>query len=209
MKLLVYVLTAIFLSGCSTHSIQEQDGTKLVVWDSNLSAGVSPASGQKMCMQLAITSEDKQTKNDVAVNDTLVKAIANLPSNPSDSELVRVRNEIIKATRALNVSTEKTSFLIAGGFYLCQLQMNGMKDEIVANLADKWLLYASSLDAQTTTKQETVKKAGGTPVTTTTTTTLLSGPAKGVTVGEAGLAPQEPVIPQDPVLPVQPVEPEQ
>ncbi|ELI6420909.1 hypothetical protein ACET6Z_00915 [Aeromonas veronii] len=209
MKLLVYVLTAIFLSGCSTHSIQEKNGTKLVVWDSNLSAGVSPAPGQKMCMQLAITSEDKQTKNDISVNDTIVKAIANLPSNPSNSDLVKVKNEIIQATRALNVSTEKTSFLIAGGFYLCQLQMNGMKDEIVANLADKWLLYASSLDAQTTTKQETVKKSGGTPVTTTTTTTLLSGPTKGVTVGDGGVVPQEPVIPQSPVLPVSPVVPGQ
>ncbi|HDZ8829498.1 TPA: hypothetical protein RUX02_001783 [Aeromonas dhakensis] len=208
MRLLSCMLFTLILFGCSTYSIQEKNGTSLVVWDSNLSAGVSPAAGRKMCMQLAITSEDKQTKNDVAVNDTIVTAITSLPKNPTDSELVRVKNEIIKASKALNVSTEKTSFLIAGGFYLCQLQMNGMKDEIVASLADKWLLYASSLDAQTTTKQETVEKSGGAPVTTTTTTTLLSGPAKVVTVGDDAAVPQEPVKPQEPVSPVQPVIPE-
>ncbi|WP_421261351.1 hypothetical protein [Aeromonas jandaei] len=145
MKLLVYVLTAMFLSGCSTHSIQEKNGTELVVWDSNLSAGVTPAAGQKMCMQLAITSENKQTKNDVVVNDSIANLIkAGVPRDKAE-EMLKIQNESMKLSKAINVSTERTSFLIAGGFYLCQLQMNGMKEELVADLASKWLLYSSNL----------------------------------------------------------------
>ncbi|WFO49737.1 hypothetical protein [Aeromonas veronii] len=178
MKLLMCILITIFVSGCSTHSIQNNNGAKLVVWDSNLSAGVSPAPGQKMCMQLAITSENKQTKNDVVVNDSVANLIkAGLPREKAE-EMVRIQYESIKLSQAINVSTEKTSFLIAGGFYLCQLQMNGMPNEIVAGLAEKWLSYASNLESKTTVTQkaEESNKGTGEQIVTTKTVTEIKAP---------------------------------
>lgn len=178
MKLLMCILITIVVSGCSTHSIQNNNGAKLVVWDSNLSAGVSPAPGQKMCMQLAITSENKQTKNDVVVNDSVANLIkAGLPREKAE-EMVRIQYESIKLSQAINVSTEKTSFLIAGGFYLCQLQMNGMPNEIVAGLAEKWLSYASNLESKTTVTQkaEESNKGTGEQIVTTKTVTEIKAP---------------------------------
>ncbi|MDR6993476.1 hypothetical protein J2Y65_000100 [Aeromonas salmonicida] len=175
MRLLLCILLTLFSFGCSTYSIQEKNGSSLIVWDSDLSAGVSPSAGRKMCMQLAITSENKQTKNDVVINDSIANLIrAGLPREKAE-EMVKIQNETIKLSQALNVSTEKTSFLIAGGFYLCQLQMNGMDDQIVANLAEKWLLYASNLEAKTTVTQRTDGNnlGSGGPVVTTKSVTEL------------------------------------
>ncbi|MDX7830021.1 MULTISPECIES: hypothetical protein [Aeromonas] len=178
MKSLIYISIMMLISGCSTHAIQNNNGAKLVVWDSNLSAGVSPAPGQKMCMQLAITSENKQTKNDVVVNDSVANLIkAGFPREKAE-EMVRIQYESIKLSQAINVSTEKTSFLIAGGFYLCQLQMNGMPNEIVAGLAEKWLSYASNLESKTTVTQkaEESNKGTGEQIVTTKTVTEIKAP---------------------------------
>jgi hypothetical protein len=172
------MLGTLFLFGCSTYSIQEKNGSSLIVWDSDLSAGVSPAAGRKMCMQLAITSENKQTKNDVVINDSIANLIrAGLPKDKAE-EMVKIQNETIKLSQALNVSTEKTSFLIAGGFYLCQLQMNGMPNDVVAGLAEKWLSYASNLESKTTITQkaEENKSGNGEQIVTTKTVTEIKAP---------------------------------
>jgi hypothetical protein len=92
--------------------------------------------------------------------------------------MVKIQNETIKLSQALNVSTEKTSFLIAGGFYLCQLQMNGMPNDVVAGLAEKWLSYASNLESKTTITQkaEENKSGNGEQIVTTKTVTEIKAP---------------------------------
>lgn len=143
MNKFISILFFFVLSGCSSHSIQEKDGALLVSWDSNLSTGVMPPPGRKMCMQLAITDKNKQVDSDISVNDTVLKLMGITGAQSSD--LIKVSNSVINKSQALNVSTERTVFLSVGGFYLCQLQLNGLPDEMVANLAEKWLLYSSGL----------------------------------------------------------------
>jgi hypothetical protein len=173
---ITWVLLALILSGCGIRTASNQNGAYIMAWDSNMSAAVAPPVGRPMCMQFALTSEDKKNETDVKLTDAIGSVIYKLPTADANAkDLITVSNDLLKTTKALNVSTEKTAFLIAGGFYLCQLQMNGMDQKDVKELASEWLRLSSNL---ATTREVKTEADGKKPARTETTTTTTSGVAQ-------------------------------
>lgn len=182
------------LAGCGVQTHSENNGAYIMAWDSNLSAAVAPPANQKMCMQLALTSVDKKSNTNVSITDAIGNVIYKLPSgNTGNAEdIIKYSNDLLKTSKSLNVSTEKTAFLLAGGFYICQFQMNGMDSKDVKALASEWLRLSSSL---ATTKEEKFDAEGN--KTTTTTTSTTGNPA----VESAGSVPGVPSVPSIPSIP--------
>lgn len=147
MKYLLIIL-AMFVSGCGIQMAENKNGAMLMTWKNDLSAAVVPPVNRKMCIQMALTSVDKKSETEAKVTDAMLSLFGKLPQDKEPNDLATISTNLMKTTRALNVSTEKTAFLIAGGFYLCQLQMNGMDDKDVKELASKWLELSSKLAEQ-------------------------------------------------------------
>ncbi|MDD2761700.1 MAG: hypothetical protein PHH11_15590 [Methylomonas sp.] len=151
MNRLILIVLFFTLAGCSSiHSDFNDSGTSLMAWENNLSAAYSIPPGDKSserpkaCMKMALAMIDSSNKLDVSLSDALVKVLAGIPSSDS-KELLKVTSEIIQLSKAFNISTERTSFLLAGGFYLCQYQANGMSENNVKEVALKLIEAAAQL----------------------------------------------------------------
>lgn len=80
--------------------------------------------------------------------------------NGANNQLVVSASAI---ANALNVSSERTTFLMVGGFYLCQMQANGLDGEKLADATKLLIEKASSLTPNNVTpggpsKPESPKK---------------------------------------------------
>lgn len=128
------------LSGCAIHSTLNRSGAGIVAWKNDLSAAlVLPAVNEgervKACMQTALTMHDVSAKVEASASDAILQVMEIIPTQPTPQELARIRTSIKETAQALNISTERTSFLMVGGFYLCQLQANGLDNGATKEIA--------------------------------------------------------------------------
>ena len=153
MKMLCLAVLATLLSGCATHSRFNDTGAGIMAWRNDLSAAlVVPAanssSSPKACMQMALAMNDVNSKVTANLSDSVLKVFEKIPSNSTPEDVAKVNSELIKTAKALNVSTERTAFLLVGSFYLCQYQANGMSDANLASLATTLIKSAASIEVK-------------------------------------------------------------
>lgn len=154
MKVIYLTVAAVVLSGCATHSRFNKTGAGMMAWDNNLSAAfVVPAIDDKkdkpkLCMQMAMSINDLNYKATASLSEAALKIFEKIPKdavNASNDEILKISSEFIQTAKALQVSTERTSFLQVGGFYLCQFQANGMSEANVSALAATLINSAASI----------------------------------------------------------------
>lgn len=143
MKGMIALLSCYLLAGCTTYSKFSDTGAGLLAWDNDVSAGLIVPGGTtkvtapdgtttftatppKACMQWALAIKDIDSETRATMSDAILKLAQKVPSTATPQELLSVTNAITVTSRALNVSTERTVFLMVGSFYLCQLQANGL-----------------------------------------------------------------------------------
>lgn len=145
------LLSSLIVSCVSTHSKLNKSGAGIITWETDRSAAVIiPASenrGIQGCMQMALSMTDIHSQFEAGLSDSILKVIDQIPdpTNPSAEDLAKIKNEIEKTSKALNVSSERTSFLMVGSFYLCQLQANGMPHTEVKKLTATLINAAAGL----------------------------------------------------------------
>jgi hypothetical protein len=146
------VLISLSLSGCATHSEFNSTGAGVMAWKNDLSAAlIVPGNNSNLpraCMQMALTMNDINSKTSANISDSLLKVFSTIPKDATPSELAKFSNELTKTAKALNISTERTTFLLVGSFYLCQYQANGMTEANVKEIADTLIKTAGSIGAE-------------------------------------------------------------
>lgn len=100
-------------------------------------------------MQMALTMNDINSKTSANISDSLLKVFNSIPENATPSELAEISNELTKTAKALNISTERTTFLLVGSFYLCQFQANGMTEASVKEIAETLIQTAGGIGVET------------------------------------------------------------
>ena len=162
-KTLVIVL-AIGVSGCTSYfkrsvKIAEDNNGEfkgaVFVWEPDSNAAVVSKDGQT-CMQNALSISESDIELKASLNksaDVLAEQAKNKDINPEEKQaLASISSSIVRSAKELNVSTETTSFLNIGMFYLCQLEANeGLESQEVEALTKQLILSAASI--QTTSKQ--------------------------------------------------------
>ncbi|EPF2927910.1 hypothetical protein ACSL9C_000747 [Vibrio navarrensis] len=157
-KLLLATLSTSMLFGCSTHSEFSKTGAGLMAWDNDLSAAIIvPGQDNRpnACMQMAMTMRDTSSKVNANVSDALLKVVNQVPTNATPQELINLSSELTKTSKTLRTSTERTSFLLVGAFYLCQFQANGMSETNIKALADNLITTAGSIGNNESNQEKT------------------------------------------------------
>lgn len=136
MKNNILLIVILGLHGCSTldpiyfkrSSIAfDKNNTQgsMSVWNSDLSASIENRNG-KVCMQRAMTAKSFNRKTEAKFSDSILqmsKGIIN-NNNSTPKDLVNFQNEVKETLSLLTTSTERTTYLDIGLFYICQMAMN-------------------------------------------------------------------------------------
>ena len=154
LKLIFCIAIMVLLFGCATQSRTNKTGAGIFTWKTDRSAAITypaGAAGTKMpyargCMQMALSMTDSNSKIEAALSDSILKIIDKLPKNPKSEDLAKITTEIQRTSKALNKSTERTTFLMVGYFYLCQLQANGLSEDKVVTLGTAIVEGAANLE---------------------------------------------------------------
>jgi len=155
----IILLVSMLMAGCSTHTEFSSTGAGMMAWDNDLSAAlVVPGTNGKpnACMQMAMTMRDTTASTNANVSDAILKVVDKIPENPTPKQLASISSELAKTSKTLRTSTERTSFLLVGSFYICQFQANGMDPVSVAKLAQTLILTAGSINNETHLSQDDV-----------------------------------------------------
>lgn len=121
------------LAGCahtkrSSIAFVKESGGSLSIWDADMSAAVGYETGQ-ICMQraLAITTIDANATLQISEAIlALSKAVDTAYQQQTDPKALADLTASLKQTATLlTTSTERTTFLDLGMFYLCQISANG------------------------------------------------------------------------------------
>lgn len=161
MKKLMILSCMLFISGCSTYTEFSSTGAGMMAWDNDLSAAlIVPGDNrrQKACMQMAMTMRDTSSNVTANVSDAILKVVDKIPDNPTPQQLAEISSELTETSKALSTSTERTSFLLVGSFYLCQFQANGMSDDSIAQLAQTLIVTAGSINNETKLSKDDIEK---------------------------------------------------
>ena len=143
----------LFCGCCSTHSKMSDTGSGIFTWKTDRSAAVTYPAGKdgkikhsRACMQMALSMTDSSSKIEAAISDSILKIIEKIPDEPSASDLIKITSEIQKTSKALNKATERTTFLMIGSFYLCQLHANGLSENFIKELGKELIKAAADLE---------------------------------------------------------------
>ena len=144
-------IATLFCGCCSTHSKMSDTGSGIFTWKTDRSAAVTyPASGKighaRACMQMALSMTDSSSKIEAAISDSILKIIEKIPAEPTARDLIKITSEIQKTSKALNKATERTTFLMIGSFYLCQLHANGLSEDFIKELGKELIKAAADLE---------------------------------------------------------------
>ncbi|MDE2420068.1 MAG: hypothetical protein KGO49_02655 [Gammaproteobacteria bacterium] len=146
------IATTVALSGCAgQYWANGESGSKtgagVIHWDTNQSAAlvIPNGSSPKACTQIALTTDNDTKKTQANVSNSILSVISKIPPTSTPGDLVAITSELTKVSQALNTSTERTTYLQFGGFYICQLQANGLENDKVGTLMTA-LIAASTLN---------------------------------------------------------------
>ena len=147
-------IATLFCGCCSTHSKMSNSGSGIFTWKTDRSAAVTYPAGlpcgkikhARACMQMALNMTDSSSKIEAAISDSILKIIEKIPDEPTASDLAKITSEIQKTSKALNKATERTTFLLIGSFYLCQLHANGLSEDIIKELGKELIQAAAGLE---------------------------------------------------------------
>ncbi|MFH4749841.1 hypothetical protein WMQ67_26720 [Vibrio harveyi] len=148
MKNYILLISTAVMFGCSTHSEFSKTGAGMMAWDNDLSAALVNNNG-KTCMQMAMSMRDTSANATANVSDAILKVVDKIPDDPTPQELIKLSGELEKTSKTLRTSTERTSFLLVGSFYLCQFQANGMSEHNVKALANTLITTAGGIGSET------------------------------------------------------------
>ncbi len=144
MKLISIIAILSILSGCSTYfkksyiSITNKEdrtvGT-LFVWEPDTSAAVilnDPDGTVRACMQTALAIKTTDAEGDATLSEAILnlsKTAAKVSESQGDDAaksqaLAEISGSINQTANLLTTTTERTSFLNMGMFYICQLSAN-------------------------------------------------------------------------------------
>jgi len=166
-KIFSVVLISVSMFGCTSYfkrshtSIKDDMGKPIgtiFVWEADSNAALLNAEGQ-VCMQNARAVKTRDVGATAKLSDAvleLTKATTNQVTNPKASAsngnkqaLVDLGGTIKEAATLLTTTTERTSFLDAGLFYICQLSSNGSLSETgTKSVTDLLIKAASGLNNQ-------------------------------------------------------------
>ena len=134
---LVLVSVLVLLSGCesltgawgkqSSIAFVKNSGGSLSIWNAEMSAAVAYKSGQ-ICMQRALAVKTIDTETAVKISDSMLalSAAAQEAIKDGDStDLASITTSLKETASLLTTSTERTTYLDLGMFYLCQISANG------------------------------------------------------------------------------------
>lgn len=169
------LLVLTLISGCTSYfkrsvtvAQDKKDNFKgaVFVWEADSNAAMVTVDG-KTCMQNALAISDSDTQLKVSLNKsadelakTLAKANENGFSPENQNAIAALSSAITQTAKALNVSTERTSFLNIGMFYLCQLSANGGLTTAQLNtLTETLLKQSASMKATQPLKDDSAHKA--------------------------------------------------
>lgn len=132
MKIIFLIIMTILFSGCATTkrssvAFRKDTGGSLSVWNAEMSAAIAYNNG-KMCMQPALVAKTTNVDVDLKVSEALLNLTKAqlIASDKGASNLADLGVNIKQALAVLTASTERTTFLSSGLFYLCQLGANGL-----------------------------------------------------------------------------------
>ncbi|MEF9388631.1 hypothetical protein V4890_23865 [Ralstonia solanacearum species complex bacterium KE056] len=136
MRLLrLMIVFASLLSGCATWSETNQTGSGIFAWNSEKSAalvvGKAKDKDPMACMQFAQVAKSTSAEAQIKIAESLLAVMSNTTNPAPAGEMTAA---IQKVASALNTTTERTSFLMVGSFYACQLQANGMSEGYVKEI---------------------------------------------------------------------------
>lgn len=149
------LLVVLLCSGCKTANVSikgDKSNTvgTLIAWDPSWSAGmVLPAddkSPDRMCLQNALGMKALSGSGDAQADANVISALAKTASTLAGQggPGVKASGEFAQAITVLTTSTERTTFLNVGMFYLCQLGANGSISPTEAKVLVSELITAAS-----------------------------------------------------------------
>ena len=153
----VLILLVVSLSGCETLTgawgkkssiaFVKDSGGSLSVWNAEMSAAVAYESGQ-ICMQRALAVKTIDTNTAVKVSDTMLALAKAAQTSTTGGELASITTSLKETASLLTTSTERTTFLDLGMFYLCQISANGgLTDTQTAELVQVIALAGAGINA--------------------------------------------------------------
>jgi len=108
-------------------SIAFVDGGSLSVWNNEMTAAIEYNSGQ-ICMQRALSVVANDFSNTAEVPKaflSLADALKTAADNGDEEQIAKLTTTLKETATLLTTSTERTTFLDYGMFYLCQISANG------------------------------------------------------------------------------------
>lgn len=162
---LLISLSLVFISGCahtkrSSIAFIKDSGGSLSIWDADMSAAVGYQDGQ-ICMQRALAIKTIDAGAMVKVSEAMLalsEAAREAATNGTSAELASVTATIKETATLLTTSTERTTFLDLGMFYLCQISANGgITDEQTATLVK--IIAVAGASIKTAVDVETLMQA--------------------------------------------------
>lgn len=135
----------------SVKDSQNQTVGTLFVWEADSSAAVLFKGGEA-CMQTALAVKTANMQAEAQLSDAILQLsqaaskIASEPmkANESEKALAEVSGSIKEAANMLTTTTERTSFLNLGMFYLCQISANKSISQDQTSILLKELIKNSS-----------------------------------------------------------------
>ena len=162
MKKVVFLVSILtLLSGCETLTgawgkkssiaFVKDSGGSLSVWNAEMSAAVAYESGQ-ICMQRALAVKTIDTETAVKISDSMLALSTAAQAAIKDgdsSDLASITTSLKETASLLTTSTERTTFLDLGMFYLCQISANGgLTDNQTAELVQIIALAGASINSE-------------------------------------------------------------
>lgn len=138
--LLVFV-PVLTLSGCagqywSNGESGSKTGAGVIRWNANESAALVVPRDNKpsACTQMALATDNETKAIQANISNSLLSVLSRVPEEANSGDLIAITAELTKISQALSTSTERTTYIQVGGFYLCQLQANGLSEASVTAL---------------------------------------------------------------------------
>ena len=168
--ILIVPFVGLTITGCETLTgawgkkssiaFVKDSGGSLSVWNAEMSAAVAYKNGQ-ICMQRALAVKTIDATASVKITDamtSLAKAAEKNSENVMPAELASISTTLKETASLLTTSTERTTFLDLGMFYLCQISANGgLTDKQTAQLVKIIALSGSSIN--TSNSKEALQNA--------------------------------------------------
>mgnify|MGYP001200310977 CR=1 FL=1 len=147
----------------STIAFKQPSGGSLSIWNAEMSAAVTFQSGE-ICMQRALAVKTTDAETSVNVSKAILAIATSIESNSDGDSLADISSSIKQTAELLNTSTERTTFLGLGLFYLCQISANGgLTDTQTAEL-----IRILTLSAAPSSTSSAAKTSGSIPAETIT-----------------------------------------